>query len=63
MGSAVTRYAIVNRRNVWVIEQFDPAVAKWFELGPEYENATAELAGRSVDAMVAMERNKNAEPA
>ena len=59
----MTRYAIVNRRNVWGIEQFDPAVARWFELGPEYEAPSAELAGRAVDAMVAMERNKTAEHA
>lgn len=49
------RYRIQARRNTWVIEQFDPAVARWFELGPEHEAPTAELAGRAVDAMVAMD--------
>lgn len=57
----MTRYRITQRRNAWTVEQFDPTFGKWFELGPQYENASAELAGRTVDALEAMESTARAD--
>lgn len=54
----MTRYRITNRRNVWNIDKFDPDTGKWATLDPKYDAPTAELAGRAVDAMVAMDALK-----
>ena len=66
LGLAVmsqTRYRITQRANKWQIDKFDPDTAEWVPLPKRYHADSAELAGRTVDAMVAMDRNKEAEKA
>lgn len=54
----MTRYRITQRAGMWCIDRFDYDTAKWQTLPRQYDAATAELAGRTVDAMVAIEKNK-----
>lgn len=54
----MTRYRVTTRRGVWTIDRFCPLTAEWVPLPREFDAPTAELAGRAVDAMVAMEKLK-----
>lgn len=58
----MTRYRITHRAGSWQIDKFDPETAKWATLPREYDAPSAELAGRSVDAMVAMDQHKERGP-
>lgn len=54
----MTRYRITRRAGSWQIDAFDPDTARWFTLSRDYDATSAELAGRAVDALVAMESLK-----
>jgi hypothetical protein len=56
----MTRYRITNRGDKYAIQRWDGDTARWIALPNMYDAPTAELAGRTVDAMVAMERNREA---
>lgn len=51
----MTRYRILQHRNVWSIQKFSHETGRWVTLGRAFDSHSAELAGRAVDAMVAMD--------
>lgn len=52
---SATRYRIQPKGTVWCIDRFDRDTATWVRLPREFDADSAELAGRAVDAMVAMD--------